>query len=74
MAEATYKVVRSFLNAQWGRGYRNGHSRTIKTGLTLEEAQKWCQNPETSSSTATSAKRKKYTRKHGPWFDGYDSE
>lgn len=69
-----YKVVRHSERSQRGKGYRNGHSRTIKTGLTLEEAQTWCRNPETSSRTATSAKREKYTWKHGPWFDGYDRE
>lgn len=59
-----YKVVRYFYD---------GHpKRTIKTGLTLEEAQAHCKDPETSSKTATSAKAKRYTRTHGEWFDGYE--
>ena len=57
-----YKIVRSFFN---------GDKRTIKTGLTLEEAQTHCKDPETSSSKATSAEAKRYTEAHGPWFDGY---
>jgi hypothetical protein len=42
------------------------------TGLTLKEAQAHCHDPETSSSSAKSAKAKQYTRDHGPWFDGYE--
>lgn len=57
-----YKIVRHFMN--------HGN-RTIHTGLTLEEAQTHCKDPETSSSTATSSKAKARTRKFGPWFDGY---
>lgn len=57
-----YKIVRH---------YFRGSRRTIKTGLTLEQAQKHCADKETSSSTATSAKAKRRTREHGPWFDGY---
>ena len=48
--DAMYKIVRS---------YFNGGKRTIKTGLTLEEAQAHCKDPETSSSKATSAKAKR---------------
>jgi hypothetical protein len=59
---AMYKIVRHFFN---------GRKRTIKTGLTLEDAQAHCKDPETSSSTATSAKAKRYTRTRGRWFDGY---
>lgn len=53
------------------RLYQRGGSRTIKTGLTLEEAQAHCRNPETSSSTATSAMARAITRRNGPWFDCY---
>lgn len=62
----TYKIVRM---------YQGDHPRrTIKTGLTLDEAQAHCQDPETSSSTATSAAAKRRTRLMGPWFDGYEQE
>ena len=62
----TYKIVRHFFNTN--------RKRTIDTGLTLEQAQAHCSNPETSSSTATGAAAKARTRKHGPWFDGYSKE
>lgn len=61
----TYKIV---------RGYFHGGRRTIKTGLTLEEAQEHCSNPETSSRTATSATARRRTAERGPWFDGYTEE
>jgi hypothetical protein len=65
MGESLYKIVRSFFNEA-------RRKRTITKGLTLEEAQAHCRNPETSSKTATSAKMRRYTKAHGPWFDGYD--
>ena len=48
--DKTYRIVR----------YRKyGNSETIKTGLTLEEAQEWCERDDT----------------HGDdWFDGYREE
>lgn len=58
-----YKVVR-----RYGRGGK----RTIVTGLTLEEAQAHCCNPETSSRTCTKATNLARTRERGPWFDGYE--
>lgn len=62
----SYKIVRHF--------YGGAPKRTIKTGLTLEEAQAHCRDPETSSSTATSSKARAYTRRRGQWFDGYTEE
>ena len=44
----------------------------IQTGLSLEEAQAHCRNPETSSSTATSLEAVIRTRNCGRWFDAYD--
>ena len=58
-----YKIVRMFFE-----GYPN---KIIKRGLTLEEAQAWCKDPETSSSTATGEKEKRLRQKYGEWFDGY---
>ena len=58
-----YKIVRM---------YFNGGKRTIQTGLTLEQSQRHCQNPETSSRTATTAKARRLTAARGPWFDGYE--
>ena len=60
-----YKIVRMF--------FRGGH-RTIERGLTLEQAQTHCQNPETSSKTAKSARTRRYTEQRGAWFDGYEEE
>jgi hypothetical protein len=61
----SYKIVRYFLN---------GSKRTIHRGLTLEEAQEHCNDPETSSRTCTSSVGKRRTREKGPWFDGYTEE
>jgi hypothetical protein len=61
----TYKIVRM---------YFRGSRRTIKIGLTLQEAQEHCKNPETSSKTATSAAAIRRTRAKGAWFDGYEKE
>lgn len=62
---ARYKVIRN---------YMNGRPRTLLRGLTLSEAQAWCQNPETSSRTCTGTKGRARTRRLGPWFDGYSEE
>ena len=59
--QMTYKIVRF---------YFKGGKRTIDRGLTLEEAQNHCKDPQTSSSTAKGKDR--YTASKGPWFDGYE--
>ncbi len=61
----SYKIVRN---------YYGGGKRVIKRNLTLEEAQKHCSDPETSSRTATGAKAQRITARVGKWFDGYTSE
>lgn len=62
---STYRVVR----------FHEDHARQVlMTGLSLEEAQAHCQNPETSSRTATGPEAREYTRKYGAWFDGYEEE
>lgn len=60
-----YKIVRMYLK---------GGKRTIETGLTLEQAQAHCKDPETSSSTCTGSKAKARTRTKGEWFDGYQED
>ena len=62
---ARYKIVRY---------YEQGRKRTIQTGLTLEEAQRHCSDPESSSRKAIGAKAKRITRRNGNWFDGYVKE
>jgi hypothetical protein len=64
---ATYSIVRFFQD-------KNVDPRLIRTGLTLEQAQRWCRNAETSSSTCTKAEGKNLTKLFGPWFDGYSEE
>lgn len=62
----TYRVVRM---------YRDGHfERVMSEGLTLKEAQEWCSNPETSSSTAKGEEARRHTAEYGDWFDGYEEE
>lgn len=64
--EPTYRIVRR---------YAGDHDpEVIATGLMLEEAREHCQDPETSSRTATSDEAVERTETFGPWFDGYDEE
>ena len=53
-APMTYKIVRFYAP------HLNKNNRVIQRGLTLEEAQAHCKDPD--------------TRKAGEWFDGYDAE
>lgn len=62
----TYKIVRHFQNSD--------RKTVIDTGLTLEQAQSHCQDPETSSSTCTQPVNVNRTRQSGAWFDGYTAE
>ena len=62
---ATYKIIRFF---------QDEDNEVIDTGLTLEQAQKHCNDPETSSSTATSDSAKYITETCGAWFDGYTED
>lgn len=66
-APMKYKVIRMYQD-------KNKPNRTILRGLTLEQAQAHCHDPETSSSTATSPSAKRRTKLHGDWFDGYEAE
>lgn len=63
----TYKIVRMYFNS-------NVNRRTIKTGLSLADAQKHCSDLETSSRTCISSTGRQRTRRSGPWFDGYEKE
>jgi hypothetical protein len=46
----------------------------VETGLTLEEAQAHCRDPETSSRTCSLPERFAITQECGPWFEGYREE
>lgn len=61
MSTNSYKIIRF---------YEHANSRVIREGLTLAEAQQHCNNPETSSRTATDPK----VDTRGRWFDGYTKE
>lgn len=50
MSATTYRIVRFRFK---------GENNTVRTGLTLEEAQAHCRDPETSGDG---------------WFDGYEEE
>jgi hypothetical protein len=60
----SYDIVRFYK-----RSYRR---RIICKGVTLTEAQAWCHDPETSSSTAKSPEARRRTKLIGDWFDGYE--
>lgn len=67
MAAKTYRIVRYF--------QREGKpNEVLRTGVTMEEAKRHCQDPETSSSTCTSEAAKAITAAYGIWFDGWTEE
>jgi len=61
-----YNVVRFYQSA----GIRR---RIILERVTLEEAQRHCSDPETSSSTCRGSWARRRTRLYGAWFDGYEA-
>jgi hypothetical protein len=63
----TYKIVRMYQK-------RGEPPRVIRRGLTLEEAQAHCRDPETSSRTCTTHAGRARTERFGAWFDGYEQE
>ena len=62
-----YKVIRFYRD-------RSPCRRTLKRGLTRAEAEAHCSDPETSSSTCTTAAGRRRTKRLGAWFDGFDEE
>lgn len=65
--DSTYKIVRHYQDP-------SRENEVITRGLTLEQAQDHCNDPETSSSTATGAAAVERTETVGAWFDGYTEE
>ncbi len=55
----TYSIIRHYFSKD---------NEKTETGLTLEEAQEHCRDPETSSRTASEP------CEPGQWFDGYEEE
>ena len=66
--DPTYRIVRFY------RDHPGRDTDGLPKGLTLDEAQAWCDDPETSSETATSRAAQAVTAALGPWFDGYEAE
>lgn len=64
--EETYRIIRFY--------FASRKRRIMKRGLTLEQAQAHCSNPETSSSTSKRAAVKRQHARGDMWFDGYESE
>lgn len=60
-----YQIVRRYFK-------KPGRKRVIIERVSLSQAQAWCSDPETSSSTCTQAKGRAVTRRNGPWFDSYE--
>lgn len=49
-------------------------TETVMHGLTLEQAQEHCDDPENSSRTCTAAEGHERTERFGAWFEGFDVE
>jgi hypothetical protein len=62
-----YRIIRHYQDPD------KGHKQ-IRSGLTLEQAQAHCQDPETSSRTCCKANGRSRTSKFGEWFDGYTED
>ena len=60
-----YQIVRFYRNPYTNR-------QVTRKDLTLEEAREHCNDPETSSRTATGSEAVDRTRRVGAWFDGYE--
>ena len=60
-----YKIVRHYMRDPRNGGHLETKRRTIKTGLSLEEAQAHCSDPKTSTHG-------KPDKSGWTWFDGYD--
>lgn len=63
----TYKILRYYFS-------ESIPTETVLTGLTLEEAQRHCNDQETNSETCSNTAGMERTRQLGEWFDGYTKE
>lgn len=66
-ATDTYKVVRIYFSGDYA-------TEVVSTGLTREQAQAYCQDPQTSSSTCTDPEAVERTALRGAWFCGFERE
>ena len=60
----TYRILRKYFSD-------DHETEVIEEEVTIEEAQKHCSDPESSSRTCTLPENCARTRKRGPWFDCY---
>ena len=63
-----YKIIRFYFDSSPDTDH------VIRRGLTLEEAQAHCNDPETSSKTATHPDAVAHTEEWGDWFDGWTED
>lgn len=63
----TYSIVRFYQDSKL-------ENVIIERGLSLEEVQSHCEDPETSWRTCHKSAGKLRTLECGPWFDGYVEE
>lgn len=63
----TYRIVRYYQSGEPDR-------RGLPTGLSLEEAQERCRDPEGSSRTCNKREGHRRTAARGNWFEGYEEE
>lgn len=62
----SYRVVRMYFKDEY-------ETEVVEKGpLTLGAAQRYCRDPETSSTTCTSEEGIARTKRCGPWFCGYE--
>jgi hypothetical protein len=64
--QTTYMIVRFYFGQH--------DPEIVDTGLSLEDAQAHCRDPETSSSTALGQEAANRTLHKGDWFEGYEEE
>lgn len=65
--EATYSIIRFYRSDEYDR-------EIVATGLTYAQAREHCNDPETSSSSATGAEAVARTMARGPWFEAHERE
>ena len=63
-----YKIIRFYTRDSGDTVTR----RTIKKGLSYEEARAHCNDPETSATTATGPRAHYYKKRGLLFFDGYE--
>lgn len=63
----TFRVIRMYFSDDFA-------TEVVLTGLTQAQAQAYCQDPQTSSSTCTSPEAVERTALRGAWFCGWEED